>query len=88
LTEEILKLKELLKTEHGRELIKESIAEVFHDAWMNWSQSICVDCTIPLDRLKRWNTFWTTPYCQIPNSDKEPEFAHAEKIMRRLGLID
>lgn len=76
---------DLMDTKHGRELIKESIAEIFHDAWTDWSQSVTKE-GLTKARLIRWETFWNTPYCQIPEKEKEPEFELAERVMRRLGL--
>lgn len=77
---------DMMDTEHGKELIKESIAEVFHDAWCKWSQELNLLEDLSPKRVDRWKTFWRTPYCQIPTEEKIPEFELAERVMRRLGL--
>lgn len=79
-------LYDLMDSKHGRDLVKESIAEVFHDAWTDWTKTISKEEHISKERLDRWEFFWTIPYCQLPKLEKKPEFDLAKRVMTRLGL--
>lgn len=68
------------------ERIREVIAEEFHKAWMDWTKTISKQEKIDPVRLNRWQFFWTIPYLKLEEKDKAPEYAHAEAIMKKLGL--
>jgi hypothetical protein len=66
----------------------ELVAEVIHEAWVNWSKDIAKNEKISEERLRRWEIFWKAHYCQIPREHKQKEYEYAESILRRLRLIE
>ncbi len=86
MNEEIEKLLELISSETGKKILQESIAEVFHDSWVDWSKQIDKEETLSDKRRGRWNFLWNIPYCQIPDAEKKPELELARRVMLRLGI--
>jgi len=80
------KLSRLLESDKGKELILDSIAEVLHESWINWTKDIAKNEDISVERRNRWDMYWKIDYCKIPLDEKKPEHEIAIRILRRLGI--
>lgn len=74
---------------------RELLAAYAHEAWSGWL--IYMKCkgiinddgtwTIPVWAVQRWQRQATTPYADLPESEKELDRDEADKIRRLLGLV-
>jgi hypothetical protein len=60
----------------------ESLAEVFHDAWWHWSESVAPDIKDP-ERVARWKEFWVK-YDALDESTKDLDREWAEEALKKI----
>ncbi len=60
--------------------IREQLAELMHNQWMEWSKEI--DHTEDLDpaRRNRWKKLWV-PYAQLTEMQKDQDRVYADRII-------
>ena len=59
----------------------EALAELKHDQWLHWSQSIAAHVEPAL--CERWKHLWG-PYADLPNDIKELDRVFARKVIALL----
>lgn len=62
----------------------ERIAEIEHEQWMDWSQSVAADEDISDERRERWEGYWV-PYDELPEDVKEADRDYARKVLDEIG---
>jgi hypothetical protein len=65
--------------DNKKKAIFEKIAEVQHDAWVEWSKAVAPDIKSP-ERVERWKSYWV-PYEQLDEKTKAMDREWAEKVM-------
>lgn len=63
------------------ERIIEKLAELEHEQWVTWSKEIARTEKLSEERIKRWQTFWNTPYEDLPEEIKEEDRKWARKVL-------
>ena len=63
------------------ERLLERLAELEHDQWMAWSQSVATE--VSPNRRRRWQEFWV-PYQDLPDEVKEQDRVWARKVLETL----
>lgn len=61
--------------------VLERLAEVEHEQWMAWSQSVAEE--VSAERRQRWQTCWV-PYHDLPEEMKELDRLWARKMVEAL----
>ena len=61
--------------------VLERLAEVEHEQWMAWSQSVAED--VSAERRQRWQMCWV-PYNDLPEEMKELDRLWARKMLEAL----
>ena len=72
-----------------RELLRERLADLEHEQWMDWSRQLAAGESLSANRLARWKANWV-PYAALSESDKEQDRAYADRILELLeefGLL-
>jgi len=64
-------------------LVRERIAELMHDIWINWSKTIVRTEQISQDRFERWVRCWKN-YRDLPEEFKNLDREQADKIIEGL----
>jgi hypothetical protein len=59
----------------------ERLAEVEHEQWMAWSQSVAEE--VSAERRQRWQMCWL-PYEDLPEEMKEQDRIWARKVLEAL----
>lgn len=67
-----------------KEALKELLSEVFHEAWMHWSQAVADD--VPPERKAKWEENWV-PYEQLDDSTKDLDREWADEAMQMIDPI-
>lgn len=73
--------------------IREQLAAYAHEAWAGWMRylfeksSLNADgsVTIPNWAVLRWKRQLSTPYAELPESEKASDLDEADKILRIIG---
>ncbi len=60
--------------------IREGIAELEHEQWIEWSKAIAKAVTLPQDRLERWQKLWV-PYSELTEEQKDQDRVWADKSL-------
>jgi hypothetical protein len=60
----------------------ESLAEVFHDAWWHWSESVAPDIK-DAERVARWKEFWVK-YDALDESTKDLDREWAREALKKI----
>jgi len=63
------------------EELLEQLAEVEHEQWMAWSQSVAAE--VSAERRQRWQACWV-PYEDLPEEVKELDRQWARKVLEVL----
>ena len=72
------------------EELREKLAEYAHTAWSNWMTYLFSKCVnrfedgsivIPASLRDRWQRQMTTPYADLPESEKTSDRAEADKML-------
>lgn len=63
------------------EELLERLAEVEHEQWMHWSQSVAAE--VSAERRQRWQACWV-PYEDLPEEEKEQDRIWARKVLEAL----
>lgn len=63
------------------EELLERLAEVEHEQWMAWSQSVAAE--VSAERRQRWQACWI-PYEDLPEDVKELDRQWARKVLEAL----
>ena len=74
-------------TINSHEELTEALAEIEHDQWIRWSQSVSKE--VSDERRGRWQAFWV-PYGDLTEEVKEHDRRWARKIvalLRQRGLV-
>ena len=58
----------------------EKLAELEHEQWWEWSNSISTSENISGERIKRWQNCWV-PYSDLPEEMKEHDRVWARKVL-------
>jgi hypothetical protein len=66
------------------EALKELLSEVFHEAWMHWSQSVGDD--VAPERKAKWEENWV-PYEQLDEPTKDMDREWAEEALKMIGPV-
>lgn len=67
------------KHTHSDDKIIEALAELEHQQWCDWSQSIVATEDISQDRLSRWAHLWR-PYSELSDTEKQSDRHYANKV--------
>ncbi len=67
----------------NQEEIREALAELEHEQWVKWSQSIVEVETLSPDRLARWEKLWI-PYANLTEEQKDQDRVWADKSIELL----
>ncbi|HEY1336728.1 MAG TPA: hypothetical protein VGF59_04430 [Bryobacteraceae bacterium] len=59
----------------------ERLAELEHEQWMAWSQSVAAE--VSAERRQRWQTCWVS-YQDLPDEVKELDRVWARKVLETL----
>ncbi len=63
------------------EPLLERLAELEHEQWMAWSQSVATE--VSAERRRRWQALWV-PYQDLPEEVKELDRLWARKVLEKL----
>ena len=63
-----------------RKILREKLAELEHEQWMEWSKDISRKEELSIERLKRWQNLWK-PYNELPEVEKEQDRVWADKVL-------
>ena len=63
--------------------IREKLASLEHDQWVDWSKTIAHNENLSTERLKRWQKLWI-PYEQLSEKDKDSDRKWADKVIEIL----
>ena len=63
------------------ENVLERLAELEHEQWMHWSQSVAAE--VSAERRQRWQSCWV-PYVDLPEEVKELDRQWARKVLETL----
>jgi len=61
--------------------LREKLASLEHDQWIEWSKTLAQKETLSQDRLNRWSKLWI-PYDQLTEEQKDADRVWADKILR------
>ena len=61
-------------------ILREKLAELEHEQWMEWSKEISRKEELSIERLKRWQNLWK-PYNELPEVEKEQDRVWADKVL-------
>lgn len=69
--------------------VRVSLAEYAHEAWSGWMRYMFSKChvnhdgsmVIPKDLVERWTRQMSTPYDELPISERESDIKEANQIM-------
>jgi hypothetical protein len=64
-------------------LLREQLAELGHDQWVDWSKTIAHNENLSGERLKRWQKLWV-PYNQLTEKEKDSDRAWDDKVLKIL----
>lgn len=64
----------------------EKLAELEHEQWIKWSQTIAEKENISEERLERWKKFWV-PYSELDEETKEHDRVWARKVIEKVGIV-
>lgn len=59
---------------------RETLAELEHEQWVEWSKNIAASETISLERAERWKKLWK-PYAELSEAEKDQDRKYADKII-------
>ena len=65
----------------NEEEVLERLAEVEHEQWMSWSQSVAEE--VSAEQRQRWQECWV-PYVDLPEEVKELDRQWARKVLEAL----
>jgi hypothetical protein len=74
--------------ELAEKLLIEDLADLEHQQWQSWSETICQEENISPDRKERWGKYWV-PYRDLSNEVQEHDRVWARKVLevlKRHGL--
>jgi hypothetical protein len=63
------------------ENVLERLAELEHEQWMHWSQSVAAE--VSAGRRQRWQACWV-PYADLPEEVKELDRQWARRVLETL----
>jgi hypothetical protein len=69
--------------------LREGLAALAHNQWSGWMFYMFKQCTlnedgtstIPARAVKRWQRQMSTPYSQLPESERESDKQEADKVI-------
>lgn len=69
--------------------LRDKLADVQHNIWSHWMEylfSVCVEnadgsCTIPADKVERWNRQLKTNYRKLTEDEKQSDLHQADKVL-------
>lgn len=62
------------------EKLREALAELEHEQWMSWAESLIQNEDLSAERLHRWSGFFK-PYDELPEDAKESDRKWADKVI-------
>ena len=76
--------------------LREDLAALSHDQWSGWMKYMFGKCelqgdgtaTIPADFVRRWQRQMTTPYNNLPQSERESDRSEADRMISVIDLFD
>ena len=68
------------------EKLREPLADLEHQQWMEWSKNICNNERISEDRLDKWAHLWKD-YKKLSQEQKEKDRIWADKVIELLKVI-
>ena len=71
------------------ESLRERLAALAHDQWSGWQRYMFKKCTlnedgtvtIPAWAVERWQRQMSTPYSQLPESERESDRRQADRVL-------
>ncbi len=66
-----------------RKEIREELAELEHEQWIEWARSLMERENLSLDRVERWNKLMI-PYLQLTEEQKDQDRIWADKSLLKL----
>jgi len=64
------------------EKLLEKLADLEHQQWANWANSILESEKISPERFQRWRKLIATPYAELSEEMKEHDRKWAKKVMQ------
>ena len=61
-------------------ILREKLAELEHEQWMEWSKYLSEKELLSIERLKHWQNLWK-PYNELPESEKDQDRIWADKVL-------
>lgn len=66
--------------------LREQLAAIEHDQWMQWSQTIAQNEQLSEERLARWKKLWV-PYAELSEKDKDSDREWADKVLAKFDAM-
>lgn len=63
-----------------RQELRERLAELEHDQWVEWSKALAGAEDLSSERLERWKALWCA-YSDLPEVVKEADRIWADKVI-------
>ncbi len=63
-----------------QEQLKEELAKLEHEQWMEWSKNLHSNEKLSPERIDRWTKMWI-PYSELTEEQKDQDRVYAEKSM-------
>ena len=60
--------------------LRERLASLEHEQWVEWSKNLVENECISLSRIERWQKLWK-PYSELTEADKDQDRVWADKIL-------
>lgn len=64
--------------------LREALAELEHDKWVEWSKAIAEKEQVSPERLERWKGCWV-PYAELSEEKKEIDRMYADRVLQILS---
>ena len=64
----------------GNDALRERLAELEHEQWVEWSRSLAERESLAPERLTRWRRYWV-PYAELDDEVKEQDRRYADRII-------
>lgn len=66
-----------------QDALREKLAALEHDQWVDWSKDIAANEKLSPERLERWKKLWK-PYSELTQEEKAQDRVYADKVMKVL----
>lgn len=64
------------------EQLREELAEIEHNQWMDWSKNLATVEKLTPERLERWQKLWR-PYSELTEEEKDQDRKYADIVLSK-----